>query len=151
MLSPSMIDELTREYLHLTFRQNNVLTKSVQLERMFQKFKNDKNFTNIFTYVEKLTKVSKHFHISDRPVILAMGELTRFMNEVRSSSKDLGFLYPEQGLLVQLLGPRKVRDQLTYRQLPSLPLALPSISDLLKDTVVSPEDRETIAANLSSA
>ena len=59
--------------------------------------------------------MSKHFLISERPVILPMGELTRFMNEVRSSGKDLGFLYPEQGPLVQLLGPRKVRDQLAYR------------------------------------
>ena len=72
------------------------------------------------------------------------------MNEVRSSGKDLWFLYLEQGPLVQLLGPRKVREQLAYRQLPSLPLPLPSISDLLKGTVVSSEDRETIAANLSS-
>ena len=92
---------------------------------MFQKFKHDKNFANIFTYVEKLTKVSKHFRISEHPIILTMGELTWFMNEVRSSGKDLGFLYPEQGPLVQLLGLRQVRDQLAYRQLPSFPLPLP--------------------------
>ena len=72
------------------------------------------------------------------------------MNEVRSSGKDLGFLYPEQGPLVQLLGPRKVRDQLAYRQLPSFSLPLPQIGDLLKGTAVSSGDREIIAANLSS-
>lgn len=95
-----------------------------------------------------MTKVAKHLRISERPVILAMGELTRFMNEVRTSGNDLGFLYPEQGLLVQLLGPRKVRGQLAYRQLPVLPLPLPSLDGLLKDMAVSSQDREIIAANL---
>ena len=87
----SMFNELTREYLFLPLGQNEVLTKSVQLEHMFQKFKYDKNFPNIFSYIEKLAKVAKHFRVSECPVILAMGELTRFMNEVRSSGKDLGF------------------------------------------------------------
>ena len=56
---------------------------------MFQKFKHDKNFANICSYIEKLAKVAKHFRVSERPVILAMGELTQFMNKVRSSGKDL--------------------------------------------------------------
>ena len=76
---------------------------------MFLKFKKDKNFTNIFLYVEQMAKVAKHLRISERPVILAMGEL------IGSSGKDLSFLYPDQGPLVQLLGPRKVRDQLAYK------------------------------------
>ena len=76
MVPPSMFDELTREYLFLPPGQNKVLTKSVQLERMFQKFKHDKNFANIFSYIEKLAKVAKHFRVSERPVILTMGELT---------------------------------------------------------------------------
>ena len=115
---------------------------------MFWKFKCDKNFTHIFAYVEQMARVAKHLRISERPIILTMGELTCFMNEVRNSGKDLGFLYPEQGPLVHLLGPRKVRDQLAYRQLPSLPLPLPSVSELLKDTAVSSQDRETITSNL---
>ena len=110
-----MFEELTKEYLYLPSSQNDILTKSVQLEKMFLKFKHDKNFAHIFAYVEQMARVAKHLRISERPVILAMGELTRFMNEVRTSGKDLGFLYPEQGPLVQLLGPRKVRDQLAYR------------------------------------
>ena len=73
------------------------------------------------------------------------------MNAVKSNGKDLDFLYLDQALLVKLLGPRKVRDQLTYRQLPTLPLPLPSVNTLLKDTAVSAQDRETIAANLYSA
>ena len=115
---------------------------------MFLKFKCDKNFSHIFSYVEQMAKVAKHLCISERPVILTIGELTRFMNEVRSSGKDLGFLYLEQGPLVQLLGPRKVRDQLAYRQLPSLPLPLPTVNELLKDMAVSSQDRETISSNL---
>ena len=90
------------------------------------KFKKDKNFSHIFAYVEQMAKVAKHLRVSERPVILAMGELTQFMNEVRNSGKDLEFLYPEQAPLVQLLGPRKVRDQLAYKQMPSLPLPIPS-------------------------
>ena len=102
--------------MYLPQGQNEVLTKSVQLEKMFFKFKKDKNFSNIFLYVEQMAKVAKHLRISEQPVILAMGELTRFMNEVRSSGKDLGFLHPDEGLLVQLLGSRRVRDQFSYKQ-----------------------------------
>ena len=53
----------------------NSLTKSVQLEKMFLKFKEDKNFSNIFQYVEQMAKVAKHLRISGRSVVLAMGEL----------------------------------------------------------------------------
>ena len=61
MVPPLMFDELTREYIYLPPGQNNVLMKLVQLEWMFKKFKHDKNFANIFTYFEKLTKASKQF------------------------------------------------------------------------------------------
>ena len=93
--------------------------------------------------------MTKYFHVSERPGILAMGELTRFMNEVKKSGKELGFLYPENPPMVQLLGPRKVQDRLAYKQLPTFPSPCPQIDELLKGTKVSAEDRATIAANLS--
>ena len=100
MAPPSLFDDLTKEYLFLPQSQNEILTKSVQLEKMFLKFKKDKNFSNIFQYVEQMAKVAKHLRISERPVVLAMKELTRFMNTVKLSRKDLGFLYPEKGPLI---------------------------------------------------
>ena len=54
-----------------------------------------------------MAKVAKHLRISERPVVLAMGELTRFMNAVKLGGKNLGFLYLVKGPLIQLLGPRK--------------------------------------------
>ena len=39
MAPPTLFDELTREYLFLPQGQNEALTKSVQLEKMFLKFK----------------------------------------------------------------------------------------------------------------
>ena len=44
----SLVEELTREYIFLPQSQNEALAKSVQLEKMFLKFKKDKNFSNIF-------------------------------------------------------------------------------------------------------
>ena len=99
MVPPTLFDELTREYLFLPQGQNEALTKFVQLEKMFLKFKKDKSHANIFQYVEQMAKVAKHLRI--------MGELTRLMNAVKMNGKNLGFLYPAQGPLVQLLGPRK--------------------------------------------
>ena len=151
MVPSTLFDELTREYLFLPQGQNEALTKSVQLEKMFLKFKKDKSHANIFQYVEQMAKVAKHLRISERPIVLAMGELTRFMNAVKMNGKNLGFLYPAQGPMVQLLGPRKFQDQLAYKQLPILPLPTPSIDSLLMDTSVSPGDRELIAANLLTA
>ena len=48
MAPSSLFDDLTKEYLILPQSQNKILTKSVQLEKMFLKFKKDKNFSNIF-------------------------------------------------------------------------------------------------------
>ena len=70
--------------------QNKILTISVQLEEMFLKFKQDLNFSNIFQYVEQMAKVAKHLRISERPVVLAMGELTRFMNTVNFVERTWG-------------------------------------------------------------
>merc|ERR1711873_291213 len=109
MSPPSMFDDLTKMFLLLQ-SQNDTLTKSVQLEKMLYKYKRDKHFAHIFVFVEQMAKIAKHLRISERPVILAMGELTRFMNAVRSGGKSLGFQYLDQPPLVQLLGPRKVKD-----------------------------------------
>ena len=98
-----------------------------------------------------MAKVAKHLRVSERPIVLAMGELTRCMNAVKVSGKSLGFLYPSQGPVVQLLGPRKFQNQLAYTQLPALQLPLPSLDTLLEDTSVSAEDRELIATNLLAA
>ena len=86
------------------------------------KYKRDKFFAHIFLYVEQMARIAKHLRISEWPVILAMGELTHFMNVVKCSGRSLGFQYPDQAPLVQLMGPRKVKDELAYRQLPDLPL-----------------------------
>merc|ERR1711867_176144 len=150
MFPSNLFDELTNEFLFLPASQNEALTKAMQLERLFNKFKSIKNFAGIFAYIEKLARVSKHFRISERPVILAMGELTRFMNKVRCCGKDLGFQYPEVPPQVQILGPRKVQDRLAYSQLPSFSPVSPLLDDLLRDTAVSPEDRAIIAANLDN-
>ena len=37
-----------------------------------------------------MAKVAKHLRISERPVVLAMGELTRFMNTVNFVERTWG-------------------------------------------------------------
>merc|ERR1711867_146180 len=147
----SLFDDLTKEYLLLPPGQNETLTKSVKLEKFLYKYKRDKFFSHIFLYVEQMARIAKHLQISERPVILAMGELTRFMNAVKSSGRSLGFQYPDQAPLLRLMGPRKVKDELAYRSLPDLSPDFPTLDILLKDTAVSAKERSTITANLLSA
>jgi hypothetical protein len=150
-MSPnSMFDDLTRDYLFLPQEQNELLIKSIQLEQLLLKYKKDKAFTYIFQYVEQMAKVAKHLRISERPIILAMGEMTRFMNAVKFNGKNLGFLYPVQPPMVQLLGPRKVQDKLSYAQLPGLPLPFSTPDTILQGTSVSQDDKDIIVANLST-
>ena len=78
MSPPAMFDDLTKEFLLLPSSQNEALTKSVHLEKFLYKFKRDKFFSHIFLYVEQMAKIAKHLRITERPVILAMGELTHF-------------------------------------------------------------------------
>ena len=47
---------------------------------VFLKFKEDKNFFNIFQHVEQMARVTKHLRISVGSVVLAMSEL---MNAVK--------------------------------------------------------------------
>ena len=63
---------------------------------MFLKFMEDRSFSNIFQYVEQMAKVAKHLRISERSVVLAMGELTRFMDTVKALWKNSGI--PLSGL-----------------------------------------------------
>ena len=58
---------------HVLGRFSLSLTKSVQLERMFLKFMEDKGFSNIFQCVEQMAKVAKHLRISEKSVVLAIG------------------------------------------------------------------------------
>ena len=79
-----------------------------------------------------------------------MGKLTQFMKEVKTSGKELGFLYPENPPLVQLLGPWKVQDCLAYERLPTFFSPCPQLAKILKGTKVSLEESAIIAANLCS-
>ena len=119
---------------------------------MLYRYKKDKQYGHIFQYIEEMAKVAKHLRVSERPVVLALGELTRLMTDIRQHGKDLGFLYPAEGPCRQLLGPRKFADKLHYTQVPIIPLPFPSITNLLEGTAnVSPEDRDVIMANMLRA
>ena len=148
-MSPSsMFDELTKEFLFLPQSQNEILTKSVQLEKMLLKYKQDKSYSHVFHYVEQLGKMAKHLRIAERPIILAMGELTRIMNSVKQHGKDLGFLYPSKGPLVQLMGPRKFNDMLHYSQLPVIPLPFLQLATLLEGVSLTEPEKAIIANNM---
>ena len=152
MVPASLFEDLVKEYLFLPQEQNERLTRSILLEKMLYRYKKDKQYGHIFQYVEELSKVGKHLRISERPVILSLGELTRLMTDIRQHGKDLGFLYPAEGPSRQLLGPRKFEDKLYYTQVPIIPLPFPSISSLLEGTTgVSADDRNTIVANMLNA
>merc|ERR1712215_129272 len=101
--------------------------------------------------MEQMARIAKHLRISEWPVILAMGKLTRFMNTVKSSGRSLGFQYPDQAPLVQLRGPRKVKDELAYKTLPDLSLNFPTLDTILEGRSVSAKDKKIIAANLFGA
>ena len=51
--------------------------------------------------------------ISERPVVLAMRGAHTVQKHCKLCGKDMGFLYSEKGPIIQLLGLRKIRDQLT--------------------------------------
>ena len=152
MVPAALFEDLVKEYLFLPQEQNERLTRSILLEKMLYRYKKDKQYGHIFQYVEELAKVGKHLRISERPVILSLGELTRLMTEIRQHGKDLGFLYPAEGPYRQLLGPRKFEDKLHYTQVPIIPLPFPSITNLLEGTTeVSSDDRNAIITNMLKA
>merc|ERR1712089_89228 len=59
MFPSNLFDELTNEFLFLLASQNEALTKAIQLERLFNKFKTIKNFAGIFSNIEKLSNATQ--------------------------------------------------------------------------------------------
>ena len=147
MVPASMYDDLTKEFLFLGQDQNEALTKNLQIERLLQKYKRDKQYSHIFKYVEDLSKITKHYRVSERPVFMATAELTRVLDAVRQHGMDLGFLYPEVPPTCQILGPRLFPNLLAYTQIPILPL--PPLVDVLEGvTSISETDRSAVTAKV---
>ena len=147
MVPASMFEDLTKEFLFLGQDQNEALTKNLQIERLLQKYKRDKQYSHIFKYVEDLSKITKHYRVSERPVFMAMAELTRVLDAVRQHGMDLGFLYPEIPPNCQLLGPRIFPNLLSYTQMPIMPL--PPLADVLEGvTDISEADRSSVTAKV---
>ena len=57
MSPPLLFYDLTKEFLFLPLGQNVALPRSVQLEKIFLKFKKEKNFVTIFQYVDQMDGV----------------------------------------------------------------------------------------------
>ena len=114
---------------------------------MLLKYKRDNNHAYIFRFIGELSKTAMHYRIVERPVFLALAELTRFMNAIRQHGMHLGFLYPEVAPTCQILGPREFSDRLAYTQMPIFPL--PPLIDVLDGVDnISSADRSVVRANV---
>ena len=142
-----MFDDLTKEFLFLGQEQNETLKKSLQIERLLLKYRRDKTYSHIFKFIEDLAKITKNYRVSERPVFMAMAELTRLMNAIRQHGIELGFLFPKKPPTCQMLGPRTFPNMLAYSQIPIFPI--PPLLDVLDGvTTISEGDRSGIRAKV---
>ena len=139
-------EELTKEFLFLPVGQNELLNANLSMENMFKQHEKSGKFKHVFTFKNQVVKVTRDLRVAQRPLFLATAELDKVLNQTRTLGKALGFKYPAEIPKVEILGPKKHPNHLSYTCLPSF--ELPHIMDILEGTRgVSVDDADIIRKN----
>ena len=146
----SKFDEVVRDHLYLSPQQNELLTKNLELEKMFRKYEKHPKFKYMMEMKTLLTKIARNGRIAHRPLFMAVVKL----NDVIQATSNFGLkpyinlTYPDDAPYKALLGPREVQDHLSY--VSADPFPLPDLTNVLDGTQeVSESDRQIIMNNVS--
>ena len=111
-------DRIVRKYLTLPTSQYEKLSQDIQLEDMFDQFKYDKRYKNLFKYHKEARSALKDLRIAQRPVFAVIQRMNRELLRLRDIGEDCGLEFPAKAptrssKLVPRDG-RKVLDKLKF-------------------------------------
>ena len=109
---------IVRKYLTLPTPQYEMLSKDIKLEDVFDKFKGDPRYKNLFKYHNEARDALKSLRIAQRPVLCVIQRVNKELNFVRKAGEKSGMTYPAEapprsGNFVPR-DNRKVPDKLKY-------------------------------------
>ena len=125
-------DRIVRKYLTLPTSQYEKLSQDIQLEDLFDQFKYDKRYKNLFKYHKEARSALKDLRIAQRPVLAVIQRLNRELIHLRDIGEDCGLKFPAKaparsGKSVPRDG-RKVLDKLKIESTEEL-FSVPDIAD----------------------
>ena len=111
-------DRIVRKYLTLASSQYEKLSQDIKLEDMFDQFKYDKRYKNLFKYHKEARNALKDLRIAQRPVFAVIQRLNKELLRLRDIGEACGLDFPDEapvrsGKAVPRDG-RKLLDKLKF-------------------------------------
>ena len=89
-------DKIVRKFLTLPTSQHERLSKDIKLEDVFDKFKDDSRYKNLFKYHEEARDALKSLRIAQRPALCIIQRVNKELNFLRKAGEKSGMTYPEE-------------------------------------------------------
>lgn len=87
--------EVIKKYLVLPAHQHDKLMNDLKCEDLFNKFRRDKRFKNIFKYQGEVRDCLEMFRLSQRPLFSMMDHLNTGLIVSRQFGESIGLVYPK--------------------------------------------------------
>ena len=87
-------DRIARKYLTLPTSQYEKLSQDIQLVDVFDQFKYDKRYKNLFKYHKEARSALKVLRIAQRPLFAVIQRLNRELIRLRDIGEDCGLKFP---------------------------------------------------------
>ena len=88
-------NDVVKKHLVLPDHQHDALSGDLKSEDVFNKFRKDHRFKNIFKYQAEIRDCLKFYRIAERPVFSVVDILNSQLTLVRKFGEDIGLKYPE--------------------------------------------------------
>ena len=111
-------DRIVRKYLTLPSSQHEKLSQDIKLEDVFDQFKHDKRYKNLFKYHKEARNALKDLRVAQRPVFAVIQRLNKELLRLRDIGEACGLDFPVKAPLRSSKSVprdgRKVLDKLKF-------------------------------------
>ena len=126
-------NDVVKKHLVLPDNQHHALSGDLKSEDVFNKFRKDRRFKNIFKYQAEIRDCLKFYRLAERPVFSVVDILNSQLTAVRKFGEDIGLKYPESAppRSGNVSVPRHARSTANILEFSSAADAMPIPAELL--------------------
>ena len=135
-------NDVVKKHLVLPDHQHAALSGDLRSEDVFNKFRKDRRFKNIFKYQAELRDCIKFYRLAERPVFSVVDILNSQLTSVRKFGEDIGLKYPDSAppRSGNVSVPRHARSTANILDFSSAADAMPIPAELLDSIDWSRDD-----------
>ena len=89
-------EKTVRKFMTLPTTQHEKLSKDIKLEDVFDKFKGDPKYKNLFKYHAEAKDALKSLRIAQRPILCVIQRVNKELSVVRKSGEKSGMKFPDE-------------------------------------------------------